>query len=267
MNNQNLFNLVFLCLFTICALSLKSQDVIIKKDGTEIQAKVLELTTNTIKYKEYDFQEGPTRNIPMKEVFMIIYSNGKREVISSLDDANQQEPNYYDPGTGSGQSDARSVNKKTSNDRRYGGYSSLAVGYGTSYGGTGLRFQYVTQGGQDDFRLGIHGGVGYLIGNPSGVLYSAGVNFFLYDYLFLNLQFGAFGKWEYSFFNGFSGFYDSGTIFGPSFQLGYDIYFTDNFGLNIASGISIGIDDYSQGEFFRSSPIYWSLDAGWVFKF
>lgn len=267
MNNQIFLKLSFFLLFTLCALCLKSQDVIVKKDGTEIQAKVLELTTNVIKYKEYDFQDGPTRNIPMTEVFMIIYSNGKREVISPSIEAEKEGPSYYDPDSNSPGASSRTQAQNTTNYRRYGGFSSLSVGYGTSYGGTGLKFQYVTRGDQDDFRVGIHGGVGYLIGNPSGFLYSAGVNFFLYDYLFLNLQFGAFGKWEFSANNGFQSFYDSGTIFGPTFQLGYDIFFTDNFGLNIASGISIGIDDYSQGEFFRDSPIYWSLDAGWVFKF
>ena len=59
-----------------------SQDIIYTKSQTEIKAKVLEITTDAIKYKEYDFIDGPTRNIAKSNVFMIEYSNGKKEFIS-----------------------------------------------------------------------------------------------------------------------------------------------------------------------------------------
>ena len=59
-----------------------SQDIIFTKSQTEIKAKVLEITTDAIKYKEYDFLDGPTRNIVKSDVFMIEYSSGKKEFIS-----------------------------------------------------------------------------------------------------------------------------------------------------------------------------------------
>ena len=59
-----------------------AQDVILKKDGSEINAKVLEITDTQIKYKDFDFQDGPVRNINNAEVFMIIYENGKREIFN-----------------------------------------------------------------------------------------------------------------------------------------------------------------------------------------
>jgi len=59
-----------------------AQDVILKKDGSEIEAKVLEITDQQIKYKNFDFQDGPVRNINISEVFVIIYQNGQKEVFN-----------------------------------------------------------------------------------------------------------------------------------------------------------------------------------------
>lgn len=56
-----------------------AQDIIIKQNGDEIKSKVIEITTTAIKYKEFEFMEGPLRNINITDVFMIIYQNGKRE--------------------------------------------------------------------------------------------------------------------------------------------------------------------------------------------
>lgn len=58
-----------------------AQDIIIKKSGDEINSKVVEITTDAIKYKEFENQDGPLRNVALNDVFMIIYENGKREVI------------------------------------------------------------------------------------------------------------------------------------------------------------------------------------------
>jgi hypothetical protein len=74
-----------------------SQDIIIKKDKTEIKSKVVEITEEKIKYHKWEMKDGPLYNISKSDVFMIIYQNGQRETIS----ANQapkpvqktQEPN------------------------------------------------------------------------------------------------------------------------------------------------------------------------------
>ena len=41
---------------------------------------MLEITDLLIKYKDFDFQDGPTRNINISDVFMITYENGQKEV-------------------------------------------------------------------------------------------------------------------------------------------------------------------------------------------
>lgn len=60
-----------------------SQDVITKSDGEEVKAKVLEVTQAEIKYKKFDNPNGPTFTILKKEVFMIRYENGSKDVFNS----------------------------------------------------------------------------------------------------------------------------------------------------------------------------------------
>ncbi|MDR0828911.1 MAG: hypothetical protein LBN95_02215 [Prevotellaceae bacterium] len=66
----------------LCCVNAFAQDVILKKDGSEIKAKVLEITDQQVKYKDFDLLVGPTRNIDLTEVFMITYENGQKEVFN-----------------------------------------------------------------------------------------------------------------------------------------------------------------------------------------
>lgn len=47
-----------------------------KKDGKKIDAKVIEITATTIKYRSWDQADGPIRNIEISEVKEIIYDDG-----------------------------------------------------------------------------------------------------------------------------------------------------------------------------------------------
>jgi len=73
-------NLLILFAVMGTGIVLYAQDVILKKDGSEIIAKVIEITEQQIKYNDFDFQTGPIRNINISEVFMIKYENGQKEV-------------------------------------------------------------------------------------------------------------------------------------------------------------------------------------------
>jgi hypothetical protein len=73
------YGILLLTLFT-CYLA-KAQDIIVKNDKSEIKSKITELTDVTIKYKKWEFLDGPVYNINRADVFMIIYSNGQREII------------------------------------------------------------------------------------------------------------------------------------------------------------------------------------------
>ena len=69
---------------TLPTISL-AQDVIIKKNGDEIQAKILEVNTNEIKFKKIENIDGPTYVVSKADVFIIKYANGTREIVSALD--------------------------------------------------------------------------------------------------------------------------------------------------------------------------------------
>lgn len=62
-----------------------SQDIITKKSGDDIEAKILEVTASEIKYKEFDDQDGPTFFIPKSEVLMVRYENGSQDIFNNDD--------------------------------------------------------------------------------------------------------------------------------------------------------------------------------------
>jgi len=82
MSRGNFKAFVLFVFISILGFSSMAQDVILKKDGSEISTKVLEITDQQIKYKDFDFQSGPIRNINISDVFMITYENGQKEVFN-----------------------------------------------------------------------------------------------------------------------------------------------------------------------------------------
>jgi hypothetical protein len=59
--------------------SAKSQDIIIKKNGDDLKVKVIEITKEEIKYKNFENIDGPVYYISKNDVFMIRYQNGTKE--------------------------------------------------------------------------------------------------------------------------------------------------------------------------------------------
>ena len=70
-------------LFVLLAKSGFTQDIIILKNGDEIKTKVLEVTSDIVKYKKWDNQDGPVYSSVKTEVFMIKYQNGTKDVFKS----------------------------------------------------------------------------------------------------------------------------------------------------------------------------------------
>jgi len=73
--------LIFI-LFAGAAFSAVAQDVIVKKNGEEINAKVSEVSTANVKYKRSSNLNGPDYNLDASEIFMIKYANGSKDVFS-----------------------------------------------------------------------------------------------------------------------------------------------------------------------------------------
>lgn len=86
---KKIFSLLILSLIFSTAYA---QDVILKNDKSEIKAKVLEIDDTNIKYKQWDFQDGPTYSIRKTDVFMILYKNGKRETFEQFTPPSKPQP-------------------------------------------------------------------------------------------------------------------------------------------------------------------------------
>jgi hypothetical protein len=75
---------------------IDSCDLIVCKNGDEIDAKVLEIGLAEIKYKKCDNPNGPTISIKKSEVLMIKYPNGTKDIIKSSASGNSSSKNEND---------------------------------------------------------------------------------------------------------------------------------------------------------------------------
>jgi hypothetical protein len=100
-----------------CLLSwhvLQAQDIITKRTGESLKAKVLEITPTEVKYKEFERMEGPTYTVAKADIMLIQYEDSKNETfeleekVQPLGEA-QPEAGILATGAGSylqGQQDA-----------------------------------------------------------------------------------------------------------------------------------------------------------------
>ena len=75
---------IVLAMLSLAALNVAAQDVVVKKDGSTIIAKVLEVNQDNIKYKKFSNQNGPTYTINLSEVMSVNYENGDKDVFNNL---------------------------------------------------------------------------------------------------------------------------------------------------------------------------------------
>jgi hypothetical protein len=233
--------ILFLLLFGFTHNLIFAQDIIIKQNGDEIKSKIIEITDETIEYKEFEFQDRPIRNIKISEVFMIIYENGKREKFTTTENPNSKEV----------------TKNEVSNNGYKASYFMLGIGRGKGYGGAGIRVQWRMGGNQ---RFGIHAGAGYFPNAP--ILASAGVKFFLYKDLYINTQFGLTGWEEHHYDTTYYNDSNSHLLYGPSFLIGGDWAWGSKvgFGFNIGFGITYRIN----AEYYTAINV--ALDLGFIIR-
>lgn len=68
---------------------LPAQDIITKNDGTDIQAKVMEIGQSEVKYKKFSNPDGPVYTISLSDILMITYANGEREMYNDTQKESQ----------------------------------------------------------------------------------------------------------------------------------------------------------------------------------
>lgn len=70
-------------LLSFVSLNVSAQDVIVKKDGSTILSKVIEVNQKDIRYKKHSNQNGPTYTIDKSEIMTINYENGEKDDFAS----------------------------------------------------------------------------------------------------------------------------------------------------------------------------------------
>ena len=61
-----------------------AQDLIVKKDGSVIQAKVTKIGTSEVEYKKWSNQNGPQYSISVADILAINYQNGEKETFENV---------------------------------------------------------------------------------------------------------------------------------------------------------------------------------------
>ncbi len=75
------------CGSTLCGIlfltagTVSAQDIIVlnNKTADEIEAKIVEITRDEVKYKKWTYQDGPVFSISTNEIFFIKYQNGEKQ--------------------------------------------------------------------------------------------------------------------------------------------------------------------------------------------
>ena len=72
--------IIMLCVAIIATTMLLAQDVIVTTDSKKIEAKIVEVSSQQVKYVDFNNQEGPTFVLGTDEISSIIFSNGQVKV-------------------------------------------------------------------------------------------------------------------------------------------------------------------------------------------
>ena len=81
--------LFFLLATLAITVSAVAQDIIVTKEPKKIEAKITEVSKSEIKYKKFDYQDGPTFILSTDDIVTIIYANG--EVVLYNDEVQKEK--------------------------------------------------------------------------------------------------------------------------------------------------------------------------------
>jgi len=78
------------CLLLGGAVGLSAQDIITTREGEDIEARILEVSGDEVKYKRFNYPDGPDFVMPKSKILIICYENGDTAIFSN------QESSYPD---------------------------------------------------------------------------------------------------------------------------------------------------------------------------
>jgi hypothetical protein len=110
-------NILLIILFICSSSIIKAQDTLSTRSGESIIAKVLEVTTNEVKYKKFDNLNGPNIIILKSDLFQIKYENGTKDDFNNIIKKEETNNATIDEGV-QGKNDAQ---------RFYNGYKTAGT--------------------------------------------------------------------------------------------------------------------------------------------
>ncbi|MDY0217420.1 MAG: hypothetical protein RBS19_10755 [Bacteroidales bacterium] len=84
-----------------------SQDVLTLHNGEEVEVKVVEISATELKYKKFENVDGPIYSMGLKNIYMIVYENGTKDVFNSTKIPDVDSPEDSFDSFARGQNDAR----------------------------------------------------------------------------------------------------------------------------------------------------------------
>ncbi|MGJ8666591.1 MAG: hypothetical protein ACSHW7_09515 [Patiriisocius sp.] len=262
-------SIITFLLFFICGITaIRAQDTIIKTNQEEIEAKVIEITDSTIKYKIWLRQEGPIYNINKDEVFMILYASGDKEyytdkkkdakteeTVNSLKKPEQMKNQNYNTNSTVSSNKQNSGNKEAFNYRdgakvNYGFGYDAGAGDGVISIGLFAPYSFSSDSqGSIEIEIGgtfvFYNGLGIGGSNNTSIYnfsVSGGYGFYIFDSFKVSAGLGYYIGFGNTRFNSTT---DSFTINDIYYHTGAEYWFTNGFGMNLRydaiMGPSVGI--------------------------
>ena len=74
--------LLSVAIAAILSIPAFAQDLIILRNGSSIDAKVIEIDENSVRYKKQNNPDGPTYSVKKESVNEIRYKNGSKETLN-----------------------------------------------------------------------------------------------------------------------------------------------------------------------------------------
>jgi hypothetical protein len=214
------------------AVAANAQDLIILRDGSTIEARVVEISPSEIRYKRFEHLDGPTIVLPAASVLSIRYENGTTELINAVTIAGEK-PDKDRPPAMDPDRLYFSVSIDPSGFLLYGPF--VLTEFSKNHFNSQIYVSFPSIGllvYADGFGIGAGATFNYLWPNWLGAFYLGG----LFEYSgyevsvpgLIQMPNGKYtdGKYDYSGEYGWQSSYTFGLNLGYKFILASGIYFT-----------------------------------------
>ena len=75
---------VIIIALSLATLNVAAQDIIVMRNGDEVEAKVTKVGTTEVEYHKWSNQDGPVYTVAKSDVFMVKYKNGEKDVFNKV---------------------------------------------------------------------------------------------------------------------------------------------------------------------------------------